>query len=197
MRRARLLVVIGAGDVQQLPVMTRMLEEILDDVTRAVHGGQSVEAGRAVAFVDAVLVEEVVRHVSLISVGGLEVEQTVDGEVPVAPVMIRGDVPEDAVEISGCLVHCCELRSVGFSHWVGLTCTHACGISLSLFSLLAFDTSVFPTSLFSTFTLAGTWGENSGPAPVRAHLVLLGTCAACRLEDKVHVPVRDPRVIYD
>lgn len=150
-RRARLLVVIGSGDVQQLPVMTRVLEEILDDVTRAVHGCQSVEAGRAVAFLDAVLVEEVVRDVSLISVGGLEVEQTVDGEVPVAPVMVRGDVPEDAVEISGCLVHCCELRSVGFSHWVGLT--HACGITVVV--LAACDTP----SVYFTFLLL-LWRHN-------------------------------------
>ena len=58
-----------------------------------------METGGAEAMLDAVLVEEVVGDVSLIPIGSFEVEQTVDGEVTVGSVMIRGDVPEDTVEV--------------------------------------------------------------------------------------------------
>ena len=171
-RRPRLLVVIGSGDVQQLPVMPRVLEEVFDDVTGAVHGGQPVEAGRAAATLDAVLVEEVVRDVSLISVGGLEVEQIVDGEVPVAPVMVRGDVPQDAVEISGCLVHI-----VGrFSSGLRIGYARLAGITVVVLALRwPFDTSVYFHFLLSHLLggLAGNLNENSGPAPVST------SCAAC------------------
>ena len=56
-------------------------------------------------MLDAVLVEEVVRDVSLISIGRFKVEQTVDGEITVGSVMVRGDVPEDTIEIGRCLIH--------------------------------------------------------------------------------------------
>ena len=56
-------------------------------------------------MLNAMLVEEVVRDVSLISIGRFKVEQTVDGKVTVGSVMVQGDVPEDTVEISSCLIH--------------------------------------------------------------------------------------------
>ena len=100
-----MLVVIGTCDVDQLSMMGHVTQEILHDVTRTVHGDQPMETGGAKAMLDAMLVEEVVRDVSLVSIGSFEVEQTVDGEVPVGSVMVRGDVPEDTVELGRCLIH--------------------------------------------------------------------------------------------